>query len=300
MENIYEEKFDFGEEIIYPVQCHVQRANGRVMMVNAHWHYYIELLFCLTGEAQVFISGKNYKFEVGDMVLVNSREVHSVHSMTDGALEYVVVKFDPDVLYSTSMSVFESKYVFPFTLSNLIHQKVFSNAELKDTDLPRLINEMAKEYANKDYGFELAVRNNIGNVFLWILRTWYERGLDLNVGSNINENSLKKLQRIFEYVDKNYMNDISAESVAEACKMSYSYFSRFFKAAVGKSFSNYLNYVRITEAEKLLLSTNMNVTEIGLEIGFTSSSYFIKQFKDYKNLSPHQFKKKFCVEAQVV
>jgi len=43
----------------------------------------------------------------------------------------------------------------------------------------------------------------------------------------------------------------------------------------------------------LLLSTNLNITEIGMEVGFTSSSYFIKQFKELKKLSPNQFKKKF-------
>ena len=173
------------------------------------------------------------------------------------------------------------------------HQKVFIKAELEKTYIPQLLIEIVIEYTKKTYGFELAIRNNIGNVFLWILRNWNERGLDLNIASNINDHSFKKLQKIFDYVDKNYMNDISAESVASICNMSYSYFSRFFKSTVGKAFSNYLNYVRITEAEKLLLSTSLNITEIAMEIGFTSSSYFIKQFKDYKNISPKQYKQKF-------
>lgn len=293
METFYEEQTYLDEGILYPFECHLQKSLGKVLIAEAHWHYYIELLYCLSGKAQVFISGKSYNFNIGDLVLINSREVHSVYSTSADAIEYIVVKFDPNVLYSTSITVFESKYVFPFTLTNSTHQKVFTNDELKDTYIPHLINEIDKEYTKKTYGFELAIRNNIGNVFLWILRNWFERGLDLNIETNISESSLKKLQFIFDYVDKNYMNEISAESVAITCNMSYSYFSRFFKATVGKAFSNYLNYVRITEAEKLLLSSNLNITEIALEVGFTSSSYFIKQFKDSKNLSPKQFRKKF-------
>lgn len=298
METSYEEQTYLNEGILYPFECHVQKGLGKVNLVNAHWHYYIELLYCISGKAQVFISGKNNNFAVGDMVLINSREVHSVYSTSDDVIEYIVLKFDPNVLYSTSITVFESKYVFPFTINKSTHQKVFIKEELKETYIPELLNEIVIEYNKKAYGFELAIRNNIGNVFLWILRNWHERGLDLNIGVNINDQSYKKLQRIFEYVDKNYMNDISAESVSSSCNMSYSYFSRFFKANVGKSFSNYLNYVRITEAEKLLLSTSLNITEIAMEIGFTSSSYFIKQFKDYKNISPKQYKQIFKLNVK--
>ena len=298
METFYEEETYLNEGILYPFECHVQKGLGKVNLVNAHWHYYIELLYCISGKAQVFITGKNCSFDIGDMILINSREVHSVYSTSDDVIEYIVVKFDPNVLYSTSLTVFESKYVFPFTLNKSTHQKVFIKEELKETCIPQLLNEIVIEYTKKTYGFELAIRNNIGNVFLWILRNWYERGLDLNISANIRDKSFKKLQRVFDYVDKNYMNDISAESVASTCNMSYSYFSRFFKATVGKAFSNYLNYVRITEAEKLLLSTNLNITEIAMAIGFTSSSYFIKQFKDYKNLSPKQYKNRFNLNVK--
>ncbi|MBU3191033.1 AraC family transcriptional regulator [Clostridium bowmanii] len=293
IETSYEEKINLKEGILYPFECHIQKGLGKGILANAHYHYYIELLYCISGKAQVFISGKSYDFYVGDMVLINSREVHSVYKTSEDEVEYIVVKFDPNVLYSTSITVFETKYVFPFTLNKSTHQKVFTNNEIKDTYIPGLLHGIFIEYNNKNYGFELAIRNNIGGVFLLILRNWYDKGLDLNINTNIKENTLKKLQGIFDYVDKNYMSDISAESVASNCNMSYSYFSRFFKASVGKAFSQYLNYVRITEAEKLLLCTNLNITEIGMEIGYTSSSYFIQQFKHYKNISPKQFKIKF-------
>ncbi|MBU3113283.1 AraC family transcriptional regulator [Clostridium lacusfryxellense] len=298
METFYEEQTYLNEGVLYPFECHVQNGLGKGILANAHYHYYIELLYCISGKAQVFIAGKSYNFYVGDMILINSREVHSVYKTSEDAVEYIVVKFDPNVLYSTSITVFETKYVFPFTLNKSTHQKVFTSDEIKDTYIPQLLHGIFTEYYNKNYGFELAIRNNIGGVFLLILRNWYDKGLDLNINTNINENTLKKLQAIFDYVDKNYMSDISTESVASKFNMSYSYFSRFFKASVGKAFSKYLNYVRITEAEKLLLCTNLNITEIAMEIGYTTSSYFIQQFKHYKNLSPKQFKIKFNLDEK--
>lgn len=295
MEDFYEERVFLREGILYPFECHRQKAFEKRQMVDAHWHYYIELLYCIAGSAQILISGNQHEFGVGDLVLINSREIHSIYSTAEAGIEYIVLKFDPNMLYSTSNTVFEAKYVFPFTLNQATHQKIFTQIELENTHIPSLMRETLTEYEQKKYGYELAIHNNIGSLFLWILRNWYERGLDLNIGTHMDENTLKRLQYIFDYVDKNYMNDISTESVANMCKMSYSYFSRFFKATLGQTFTNYLNYVRISEAEKLLISAKMNVTEIALECGFSTSSYFIAQFKKHKKLSPKQFQLRFGV-----
>ena len=84
--------------------------------------------------------------------------------------------------------------------------------------------------------------------------------------------------------------------MARLCNMSYRYFSRIFKRVMNKSFNDYLNFVRITEAEKLLTATDMNITEIAYATGFSSSSYFIKIFSKYKNVSPSRFRKRFLSE----
>ncbi|MBC7958943.1 MAG: helix-turn-helix transcriptional regulator [Vallitaleaceae bacterium] len=293
METFYQEVPTLNQGILYPFSIHLQQGFGKITMVNAHWHYYIELLYCTSGKAKVYISEKSYNFTAGDMVLINSREVHSVFGDIDDTIEYMVIKFDPNVLYSTHTTVFESKYVLPFTLSKSTHQKVFTDHEIRDTNIPKYLKEVLEENTAKAYGYEMSIRNNIGNIFLWILRSWHEKGLDLNIGVNLNENTLKKLQLIIDFVDKNYMEHISAESVAATFNMSYSYFSRFFKASFGKTFTSYLNYVRITEAEKLLISTDLTVTEIAMNIGFSSSSYFIDQFRRYKMVTPKQLRCKF-------
>ncbi len=293
MDNFYEERAILREGIRYPFECHMQKASEKRQMVDAHRHDYIELLYCISGSAHIVISGNKHEFGVGDLGLINSREIHSIYTRSDEGVEYIVLKFDPNMLYSTSNTVFEAKYVFPFTLNQSTHQKIFTKQELDNTQIPELLKKTLMEYEQKRYGYELAIRNNIGILFLWILRNWYERGLDLNIGGRMDENTIKRLQFIFDYVEKNYMEDISAEMMAKECKMSYSYFSRFFKAELGQSFTNYLNYVRICEAEKLLIKGKMNVTEIALECGFTTTSYFIVQFKKHKNLSPKQFQLQF-------
>lgn len=276
-----------------PFGCHMQQSAGKGIAVDAHWHYYIEMLFSLSGKASVFLGGKCYSFNEGDLVLINAREVHSITADVGEDVKYIVVKFDPEVLYTTSRTVFESKYVLPFTMAKASPQKVFSKQEIEETPIPALLNEIYEEFGSKKYGFELAIRTHICRIFLWILRNWEKKGVSLDVVSHpLKENDMQMLQKVFDYLDQNYMQDVTAEAVARMCNLSYSYFSRQFKAIMGKTFTDYLNYIRITEAEKLLLTTDLNITQVALDTGFSNSSYFIQQFKHYKSISPKQFRHK--------
>jgi AraC-like DNA-binding protein len=62
-----------------------------------------------------------------------------------------------------------------------------------------------------------------------------------------------------------------------------------------RSFREYLNYVRVTKAEKLLTNAEFNITEIAMQVGFSTSSYFIQQFKQFKDISPKQYQLKYKV-----
>ena len=95
------------------------------------------------------------------------------------------------------------------------------------------------------------------------------------------------------FIIDNSKEEISIQSVSDMCNISYSYFSRIFKQITKHSFSEYLNYVRISEAEKLLLSTDLSMTEIAIQTDFSTPSYFIQQFKLHKFISPKQFRKIF-------
>ena len=56
------------------------------------------------------------------------------------------------------------------------------------------------------------------------------------------------------------------------------------------SFSDYINYIRISEAQKLLITTDLDMSEIAEHTGFSTSSYFIEQFRKRKGISPKQFR----------
>ena len=95
-----------------------------------------------------------------------------------------------------------------------------------------------------------------------------------------------------EYVDKNYRDpDISIDSICQELHISASHFSKIFKRQTGTSFSIYLAQKRITEAEHLLLTTDLKSREIGELVGYQEPNYFSYVFKKQKNLSPAIFRK---------
>jgi AraC-type DNA-binding domain-containing proteins len=292
-QSYYVEKKEISGNVPLEFSTHIQENLGRGTMVHAHIHSYIEILYTISGEFQIMLNTKTYYFSAGDMVLINSNEIHNIQALSEGINKYIVVKFEPEMLYTTSQSLFEIKYVMPFILNESTHQKVFKNKELEKTVAADLVYQIYQEYTDKNYGYELAIRANIYNLFLFILRRWNAQNVDLNIRMEMNQDMVKRLQTVFDYVDNNYSEDITSKSMAKLCNLSYSYFSRLFKNYIRKSFRDYLNYVRITKAERFLAASDLNITEIAMKVGFSTSSYFIQQFKHYKKISPKQFRNQF-------
>jgi AraC-like DNA-binding protein len=100
----------------------------------------------------------------------------------------------------------------------------------------------------------------------------------------------EKLLRIYEYVSNNFHQKIELEMAAKIANMSKTAFCRFFKNKTQKTFSEFLNEIRINYAKKLLAEGKLTVSQIAYECGFNSPSYFNKQFKAFTGKSPLQEK----------
>ena len=289
MDLVREEKSYIENGLPLQFLCHLQ-YNKKNHSISAHYHSYIEIIYSIEGSNEIFLNDARSTFSTGDLVLINSRDVHSI-VCGDGV--YLVLRFEPELLYGSPQSAIELKYVLPFVLNSFKHQTVFLKHELEKSVVPQRLFEIYEENKKKSYGYEIAVRTKINEIFLWFLRYWHKKNINIDLNLAAHEGAAKRLQDVFEYVSKNYGSDISAADMAELCSMSYSYFSRTFKKIMKKSFSEYLTYVRINEAEKLLITSDMNITEIAMQVGFSTTSYFIQQFKNIKLVSPKQYRKNF-------
>ncbi len=278
-----------------PIQCILLDVKKQHRGWNPHYHHYIEILYALDADINIYLNGNLFHFKSGDMVVINSKETHDLLFNADS--RYICIKFSPEILYTGEQSVFELKYVMPFILENANHQRVFTKEECADGVVHDLITGIMLEWENKAYGYELAIRADILRLFLWILRYWNSQNIDGIGKFDLSDDLLHAIQTALEYVSAHYA-DCTAQDTAAACNLSYSYFSRTFKRIMHKSFTEYLNYVRITKAEQLLSTTDKSISEIAADVGFSTPSYFIQQFKAQKNLSPKQFRLFFSKEIR--
>lgn len=295
--NYPEQKKEIINGISYNYLCHYQDVKGSGNVYPAHYHSYIEILYCISGDYEILLNGKSHQFSSGDLVIINSREVHQIDSLSKHGGRYIVLRFEPEIIYNSMFSNYlQLKYVLPFILDTAKHQKIIKKEEISATFIPELLYDMLDEFETQAYGYELAIKNHIGRIFLWLLRYFYQTGSDFSITSDLNLDLLGRLQPAFDYIELHYNEPLTAPALAALCNMSPSYFSRSFNAQIGMNLNEYINYIRITEAEKLLISTTMNITEITTTVGFNTTSYFIKLFKAYKNISPKQFRKKVIID----
>ncbi len=92
---------------------------------------------------------------------------------------------------------------------------------------------------------------------------------------------------------QNYGEPITLSTLAEKFNYNADYLSQLFKTHTGENFKSYLIRIRMEQAKKLLLSGNMRIKDIALELGYSNEMYFSTAFKNYTSMSPQQYSKRF-------
>lgn len=107
------------------------------------------------------------------------------------------------------------------------------------------------------------------------------------VGLNVNN---RQATAIMNYIEKNYMKELSLEVLSEELGLTPNYLCKIFKNSTGMKLTQYINQIRIDGAKKLLKNTNMKAHEIAETVGFSSASYFSTIFKQVTGQTVSEYK----------
>lgn len=282
-ENCVEQKRRTADGVYYSFLSHTQSRHGSGKMASSHLHFVIELLYCLSGDGIVQIGKEKYDFSKGSLVVIPSGAVHQVFATSNGVTKYIVVQFEPDIVRASELFALEEGVTRPFFGISAGECGVFTADELRGSGIPAKMKNIAHEYDEKKAGFAFAVRTEICGICVWLMR---------HRKDTLQEDKTEKCFKVlFDYVEQKYSGEVTSKEAARLCGMSYSYFSRYFKNVTGESFKRYLCAVRVEKAERLLAETDRSVTEIALDVGFSSTSYFISCFRKYKKSTPSEFRR---------
>lgn len=267
----------------------IQKIKPCSIAASGHIHEAIEFIYTVSGEFDFFVNDTHYDVKAGEMLLFRSNAIHRIYTKTSENNSYYVLKIKPSLIYELAEKDNAASYILRLSLEG---GKVFwSSSELEGSEIKnafeRLISEHEEGGACRDIGVKLSAFSVVLETLRDIMKS--ETG---SVSSGMLHGSASpQIYKAIRYISRRYGEDIDAEQCAKYVNMSYSYFSRSFKRVTGRSFKDYLNSVRLSQAERLLASSDKSVMEIALECGYNNVSYFIMIFKKQKGVTPLEYRK---------
>ncbi|MDX9847920.1 MAG: AraC family transcriptional regulator [Tenuifilaceae bacterium] len=112
-------------------------------------------------------------------------------------------------------------------------------------------------------------------------------------GFNANEKrsySSRRIEKVMQYSNQNFYKQITLAEVAKITFMTETAFSRFFKAQTGMTYVNCLNEIRLGHASRMLIETNLSISEIAYDCGFNNISNFNRIFRKKKGCTPKEMR----------
>ena len=258
------------------IQIEKDAAKAARDMPEMHSHQFNELYFLISGERRYFIGHTIYDVLPDNVIIIQKNELHKTNTRNNKGYERYVVYFsDEDISqlenHKNSSSVLsESGCIsLPHKIAEVIKAK---------------LDEIYNEESHTDSYSEAMTKSIFCEIMILIMRY----GTKASGASDIHSD---KIQEVARYISENFEKEISLSDAAKMAYMEETYFSKKFKRLTGFGFSEYLCETRLNEAARLLIYTDLSISEISDKCGFSSSNYFGDVFKRLNGVSPSAYRK---------
>ena len=259
-----------------------RKPSAKDWVCTMHYHSEIELLQIMQGEMKCIVQNHSVTAYKGDIIFINEGIPHSTEGpkgTLSRLIQFRAESISP--LYGTGINYNMSR----FLRSSANDCLVFKKGSDICTELTEILNKMHEEINVSTPSYETYIKG-----YMTILAGALSR-YNIIQTFTYNSEAMQKILPAVNYTDINFKKDISLEYICNKFSINKSYFCRMFKKATGRTFVEYLNFVRVTEAEKLLHSMDENITDISLECGFAGVSYFNRVFKNIIGCTPSEYRK---------
>lgn len=243
---------------------------------------YVEILHVRQGQLTCFIREKHCLLQKGEIVVINPNEAYSVtaESMSD-------------VLVLQISAAFLKGYISRISKKgeNLFRNQ---NKEAEDT-MASILNEMAEIFEKKEFAYEFELLGNFYQLLYQLLKGYCV--IDKKSAEAVHNTGQKRLAEILNYMQENYAEEITLESLAEEFGFSPVYLSKMFKKYGDMNFKQYLQKIRLEHAYHDLLTSDVNISDIALKNGFPNAKSLTTAFKQRYYCLPSAYRKN---EAEAV
>lgn len=276
----------YYEKNIYPDNFPVGTYKFNQFSFLAHWHNAVEIVHVYEGNLRMIVNSKTRILSAGETCICSSGDIHS-YDNNDLHCTAILVLFSTEIIGSQIQwpqdSMFITSFIDDTILRNYNIYPDFSNR------IGDILIDVNRELEEKKEYYQIFVRSKILELHGLIMR---------NVPRQQNKavrtksfTMVNKIQNALDYIEANYTEDITLSDVSVQAELQISQFSKLFKQMCGMSFVTYLNNVRVSKAEEMILHTTEPITNIALECGFNSIRNFNRTFKKLKGIIPSDLRK---------
>lgn len=258
-----------GKSNLMGDDLYVKRGN-QFNKMELHWHEYFELIYYYDCSVRCNVNGDNIYMKSGDLYFLTPFDFHKTENLRqDGSIAFINVSFSSDFLDKD------------------VSEKIGSAYYIKGEKLDNKILTLLEMVENKD---GMLSRGNIKRILNVLVALITRIGDPIAISKDFSYRS-DMLRKVFEYISSNFAREINLSDVAEYFHLTPSYFSSWFSTNAGCTFIQYLTTFRLKFAKQLLQSTDLSVTQICFDCGFTSLSHFLRVFKKHYGVSPSKLRK---------
>ena len=255
--------------------------------VELHHHDFYEVYFFLSGSVTYIIESRKYQMKPGDVLLISPLELHQpVIQPGKEPYERVVLWVNRNFLKELSSEATDLTACFDLESprhANLLRLDAVTARRLQD-----MADVLINERAARNFGWDLNSQALLVRIFVELNRQLMEAP----AGFEVPEESGGIISEVLRYINENFNNEISLDSLSDHFFISKYHLSREFKRSVGTSVYRYIIQKRLIMAKQKMLA-GMSPTDVYCNCGFGDYANFYRAFRSEYGISP----KEFCEES---
>jgi AraC-like DNA-binding protein/mannose-6-phosphate isomerase-like protein (cupin superfamily) len=269
----------------------VQKQTAKTY-ISSHFHDEIEFFFLSQGRVIIALDNVPHYMESDQFICILPGTVHSVRSIAVQPFFYTQIHFSLGMLKSGGNNICDTLYYKKISEHSLPVECIIRNDTTKGSLIIDLLRELLMLLKAKPAGYEIGVKGFI-ELILYKLVNQISSAAETECPSN-------DLQLVYEYIESNYMSNITIETLARFSNMSKFHFIRYFHKEAGQTPIEYINSVRINKACGLLKNDeDMKVLDIAYSVGFKDLSYFNRLFKRIIGMPPAEYRHQLRTQKQL-
>lgn len=248
------------------------------LFTPSHIHKEFEVLMVKKIPLKVNVQGEEFILDEEDIVIINPQVVHSTLAKLNH-LQYLIQFNFPTILDEKDVkNIFSYNYKKPYM--------IFKKGEENYDELAYYILNIHKSNTDDSYSTDY-----IKGYFYHLYAFFQKIGFMEPQTIDTSKKGYDKIHKITDYINENYAENITLESLSRDFYINPSYLCRLFKEVTNLTIFEYLNQIRVKNAELFLTSTDKSIMEISQLLGFSSQTYFNRVFKSIMMLTPSEYRK---------